>query len=55
VGEVLKLDPEQLQPNPVHLDPRWASLSHGVHQLHQSLLIILNVNQVLQFDTQEAA
>jgi purine-binding chemotaxis protein CheW len=55
VGEVLKLDPEQLQPNPVHLDPRWASLSNGVHQLNQSLLIILNVDQVLQFDTQEAA
>ncbi|RDI49557.1 chemotaxis protein CheW, partial [Microvirga subterranea] len=43
VGEVLKLDPEELQPNPVHLDPRWASLSHGVHQLNATLLVILNV------------
>ena len=55
VGEVLKLDPEQLQPNPVHLDPRWASLSHGVHQLASTLLIILNVDQILHFDTQKAA
>jgi purine-binding chemotaxis protein CheW len=55
VGEVLKLDPEQLQPNPVHLDPRWASLSHGVHQLHQSLLIILNVDAVLAFETERQA
>ncbi|RDI60615.1 hypothetical protein DES45_1021, partial [Microvirga subterranea] len=44
-----------LQPNPVHLDPRWASLSHGVHQLNATLLVILNVDQVLQFDIQQAA
>ncbi|MCB5177766.1 chemotaxis protein CheW, partial [Microvirga lenta] len=43
VGEVLKLDPDNLQPNPVHMDPRWASLSQGVHQLQSKLLIILNV------------
>jgi len=55
VGEVLKLDPETLQPNPVHLDPRWASLSHGVHQLHGSLLIILNVDAVLAFETEKQA
>lgn len=55
VGEVLKLDPDALQPNPVHLDPRWAGLSQGVHQLHSSLLVILNVDQVLQFDAQKAA
>ena len=47
VGEVLKLDPEARQPNPVHLDRRWANLSQGVHQLHNSLLIILNVEQIL--------
>jgi purine-binding chemotaxis protein CheW len=55
VGEVLKLDPDRLQPNPVHMDPRWANLSHGVHQLHDSLLIILNINHILQFETQIAA
>lgn len=55
VGEVLKLDPEGLQPNPVHMDPRWASLSEGVYQLHDRLLIILDVESVLKFDTQLAA
>jgi len=55
VGEVLKLDPEMLQPNPVHLDPRWASLSQGVHQLDTTLLIILNVEAVLQFNTEMQA
>ncbi|MCB8823553.1 chemotaxis protein CheW [Microvirga rosea] len=55
VGEVLKLDSEALQPNPVHMDPRWAGLSQGVHQLNDKLLIILDVDSVLQFDTQVAA
>ena len=55
VGEVLKLAPEGLQPNPVHLDPRWAGLSQGVHQLQASLLIILNVDHILTFNTQIAA
>lgn len=55
VGEVLKLDPEAMQPNPVHMDPRWASLSQGVHQLQDRLLIILDVDSVLQFDTHQAA
>lgn len=55
VGEVLKLDPDTLQPNPVHLDSRWASLSHGVHQLQDSLLIILNVDAVLAFETERQA
>jgi purine-binding chemotaxis protein CheW len=53
VGEVLKLDREALQPNPVHMDPRWANLSQGVHQLHDRLLIILNVDRILQFNTDQ--
>jgi len=55
VGEVLKLDPEDLQPNPVHLHQRWAGLSGGVHQLQNRLLIILDVDAVLAFQTQKAA
>lgn len=49
VGEVLKLDPDALQPNPVHMDPEWAALSQGVHQLDGKLLIILDVDAVLAF------
>lgn len=55
VGEVLKLDPDALQPNPVHMDPSWASLSKGVHQLDQNLLIILDVDAVLAFETEREA
>jgi purine-binding chemotaxis protein CheW len=55
VGEVLKLAPGALQPNPVHMDPRWAGLSQGVHPLEASLLIVLNVEQTLNFHTNIAA
>ena len=49
VGEVLKLDPTMLQPNPVHLSPRWAGLSQGVYQLDGRLLIELDVDAALEF------
>ncbi|WP_230530924.1 chemotaxis protein CheW [Microvirga roseola] len=55
VGEVLKLNPDDLQPNPVHLNRRWAGLSGGVHQLQNRLLIIIDVEAVLAFETQLAA
>lgn len=52
VGEVLKLDPDAMQPNPVHLSRRWVGLSQGVHQLQDRLLIILDVDSVLAFETE---
>lgn len=55
VGEVLKLDPDEMQPNPVHMDRGWVGLSQGVHQLHDKLLIVLNVDSVLAFETEQEA
>ncbi|WP_243374206.1 chemotaxis protein CheW [Microvirga solisilvae] len=55
VGEVLKLDPEEMQPNPVHMDRRWVSLSQGVHQLHEQLMIVLDVDAVLAFGAEREA
>lgn len=52
VGEVLKLNPSEMQPNPVHMNRRWVGLSQGVHQLQHRLLIILDVDAVLAFDTE---
>lgn len=49
VGEVLKLDPDEMQPNPVHMDRRWVNLSQGVHQLQGELMIVLDVDAVLTF------
>jgi purine-binding chemotaxis protein CheW len=33
VGEVLKLDEETREPNPINLDPRLARVSVGIHRL----------------------
>ncbi|MBB4040741.1 purine-binding chemotaxis protein CheW [Microvirga flocculans] len=56
VGEVLKLDPDEMQPNPVHMDRGWVGLSQGVHQLRDKLLIVLDVDAVLAFESgREAA
>jgi purine-binding chemotaxis protein CheW len=55
VGEVLKLDPDEMQPNPVHMNRGWVGLSQGVHQLRDKLLIILDVDAVLSFETQREA
>ena len=55
VGEVLKLDSDEMQPNPVHMDRRWVSLSQGVHQLQGKLMIVLDVDAVLAFATEREA
>jgi purine-binding chemotaxis protein CheW len=57
VGEVMRLDPDAREPNPVHMDPRWVEVSKGVHRLDKSLLVILDVEAVLAFEveTQVAA
>jgi purine-binding chemotaxis protein CheW len=55
VGEVLKLDPDEMQPNPVHMDRGWVGLSQGVHQLQDKLLIVLDVDAVLAFGTEREA
>jgi len=55
VGEVLKLNPDEMQPNPVHMDRRWVSLSQGVHQLQGKLMIVLDVDAVLAFATEREA
>jgi len=47
VGEVLKLDDNTREPNPVNLDARLAQISAGVHRLDGQLLVILDVDRVL--------
>jgi purine-binding chemotaxis protein CheW len=55
VGEVLRLNPDEMQPNPVHMDRRWVSLSQGVHQLQGELMIVLDVDSVLAFAAEREA
>jgi purine-binding chemotaxis protein CheW len=55
VGEVMKLSAENLQPNPVHMDPNWVRLSRGVHRLDDKLLIVLDVDAVLALGAEARA
>jgi purine-binding chemotaxis protein CheW len=47
VGEVLKLDDNRREANPVNLDPRLAELSVGIHRLEDHLVVLIDVDRVL--------
>lgn len=47
VGEVLKLDDNRCEANPVNLDPRLAELSIGIHRLEEQLVVLIDVDRVL--------
>jgi purine-binding chemotaxis protein CheW len=56
VGEVLKLAANTFEPNPINLDPRWATVSRGVHRLQERLLVILDIDRMLDLgQTAQAA
>jgi purine-binding chemotaxis protein CheW len=55
VGEVMKLQTASIESNPVNLDPRWAIVSAGVHRLDGQLLVILDVDRVLELETEYLA
>lgn len=47
VGEVVRLDEDDMEQNPVNLDPIWAAVSKGVHRLDDKLLLIMDISRVL--------
>lgn len=53
VGEVHRLSAETFEPNPSNLDPRWASVSAGVHRLEGTLMVIFDVNKILGLDAKD--
>lgn len=53
VLEVHRLTGETYEPNPANLDPRWASVSAGVHRLDGSLMVVFDVKKVLGLDQQQ--
>ncbi len=55
VCEVLALDDENFEKNPVTLDSRWRQASAGIYQLKDELLIILDVERLLDLDFSIAA
>ena len=55
IGEVLKLDEDAREPNPVNLDPRLARVSTGIHRLNERLLLLIDVDRVLDIGTESMA
>jgi purine-binding chemotaxis protein CheW len=50
VGEVLALEDDAREANPPTLDPRWRSVSLGVHRLQGQLMVVLDVERVLDLE-----
>jgi purine-binding chemotaxis protein CheW len=55
VGEVLSLPNDQFEHNPATLDPLWRDVSTGVYRLDGQLLVVLDVAQLLNASSAEAA
>ena len=51
VGEVLSLDDQLFERNPVTLDQRWRDVSRGIYRLEGELLPILDVDRLLAFES----
>lgn len=51
VGEVMRISDALRAANPVNLDPRLAAVSAGVYRLESELLIVLDVERVLDFES----
>ncbi len=47
VGEVVTLDGELLEPNPVNLNTEWAKVSVGTYRLADELLVILDIDVLI--------
>jgi purine-binding chemotaxis protein CheW len=55
VGEVLKLDNNAREANPINLEPDVARVSAGIYRLDTQLLIVLDVERVLDIANVAAA
>jgi len=55
VGEVYRLSSDTFDANPVNLDPRWAGISAGIHQLKEELMVIVDVKSIIAAGEQSVA
>jgi len=51
VGDVLDLHGKTMEKTPVTLDARWREVSSGVVRLEEELLVLLDVEKLLTFDS----
>jgi purine-binding chemotaxis protein CheW len=47
IGDVIRLNDDNLEENPVNLDAIWAGVSRGVHRLEGRLLVIMDIDRML--------
>jgi purine-binding chemotaxis protein CheW len=55
VGEVLTLETARMERVPETLDARWRSISKGIYQLQDTLLIVLDVERLMSFESAHQA
>ncbi len=55
VGEVLSLDDQLFERNPVTLDPVWREVSLGIYRLDNQLLAVLDVDKLLEIESSNGA
>lgn len=53
VGEVLSLPLAKFERNPPTLDNKWREFSLGIYRLEESLLVVLDVGRLLDFNRSE--
>ncbi len=51
IGEVVKLSASSREENPVNMERRLAHVSAGVHRLDGRILVVLDVDRVLEFES----
>lgn len=49
VGDVLRLGHDSFEKTPATLDPLWKEAAMGIHQLDNTLLIVLDISKLLDF------
>lgn len=55
VGEVLKLASSRLDAVPANLDASWARLASGIYRLDDRLMVVLDVDKSLDYQTEAVA
>lgn len=55
IGEVLSVDAANYERNPPTLDARWRNVSAGIYRLDGTLMVVLEVDKLLEFDSKVAA
>ncbi len=47
IGDVIGLSKESYEKNPATLDPKWREFSNGVYRLEKSLMVVLDIDNLL--------